>query len=922
VVPDNTIVLYVTQPRGDSTLGFYEDWNEAIITHELTHILHIDTVRGLPKVARWLMGQVIAPHQLAPAWTVEGYATLQETRHTLGGRGRSALVDMIKRTAVLEDAFPPLGNLDGFQVAPPSGNLRYLFGQDFMQFIADTRGTEKWSEWVRRYGASLPFILPAKRTFGASFVALYREWKAALVERYAAQRAAIEAEGRTEFTLVSPEGEVCASAAWSPDGKHLLYGCSSPKTGGRTYLAGPDGLPEPEEDSKKVPKVPKVVLKSSVARDVAWRGDSAAFAYTTDRTERYSSYDDVALYDLGSKKSRALTLDRRAREADFSPGGERIVVVVNDAQQTQLAVMGADLRVVPITAARDGEVFGGPRFSPDGKWIAVSVGREGRRDLWIYTADGKPWRRVTHDTAIDVDAAWSADGTTLYFTSDRSGVPNVYAVDLRQARLYRVTNVLTGAWAADPHPGGASLAMSVYTKKGARVATMPIDRSTWRDLGDVPRWEGAEGGFLADAGTPQFPGGNVAEPKRKVDEKVDPAYPFRHPVTPYDPVPTLLPPRSWVPVALLATTGTDLGIYAAAYTFGSDVLDHWAYSAYATYRTDANFLGGGGGITYNRWRPVFSMGASTYVTPYGHIYVSPPAVGGATIPSVYPSDQRYWDHRIRASTSAGYPIGSHSGAAVFLATEYRGSKDALPGGTYTPALPTRGWFNRLGGGWRYGKGESYGYSVSPEKARAIGIGMEYTPGWLGSYALDETGQAVAFDQFQVTADWREYITNPWVPNHVLALELTGGATLGSSFRYGSFRLGGSYAEGGITVVPDEWRSIRGFYPATDSGEWFYLGRAEYRLPLWWVDRGVGTFPFFLRNFSGAVFADAGNAFDEAEDADFSSMLLGAGAELRVSFVLGYSWAMTGRLGYAVPVLGNGVRYDSLDAWYASLGTSF
>lgn len=157
---------------------------------------------------------------------------------------------------------------------------------------------------------------------------------------------------------------------------------------------------------------------------------------------------------------------------------------------------------------------------------------------------------------------------------------------------------------------------------------------------------------------------------------------------------------------------------------------------------------------------------------------------------------------------------------------------------------------------------------------------------------------------------------------MLALELTGGATLGSTFRYGSFRLGGSYAEGGITVVPDEWRSLRGFYPASDSGEWFYLGRAEYRAPLWWVDRGVGTFPFFLRNFSGAIFADAGNAFDDASDADLSGLLLGAGAELRASFVLGYSWGMTGRLGYAIPVLGSGVRYDSLDAWYASIGSSF
>ena len=64
VVPANTIVIFVTAPEEDSTLGLYEDWSAAIVTHELAHILHIDTVRGLPRVARWLMGSLISTHQV------------------------------------------------------------------------------------------------------------------------------------------------------------------------------------------------------------------------------------------------------------------------------------------------------------------------------------------------------------------------------------------------------------------------------------------------------------------------------------------------------------------------------------------------------------------------------------------------------------------------------------------------------------------------------------------------------------------------------------------------------------------------------------------------------------------------------------------------------------------------------------------
>ena len=129
IVPQNTIVIFVTAPEEDSTLSLYEDWNSAIITHELTHILHISTVRGAPAVVRAIMGSLISTHQVSPGWIVEGYATFEETRQTGAGRGRSAMVDMVKRATILEDRFPPLGNMDGFQALPPGGNLRYLFGQ-------------------------------------------------------------------------------------------------------------------------------------------------------------------------------------------------------------------------------------------------------------------------------------------------------------------------------------------------------------------------------------------------------------------------------------------------------------------------------------------------------------------------------------------------------------------------------------------------------------------------------------------------------------------------------------------------------------------------------------------------------------------------------------------------------------------------
>ncbi|MFN7144110.1 MAG: hypothetical protein ACK4YP_10055, partial [Myxococcota bacterium] len=485
VVPQNTIVIFVTAPEDDSTLALYEDWNAAIVTHELAHILHIDTVRGAPRALRWLMGSLISTHQVSPGWIVEGYATFQETRHTVAGRGRNAQVDMIKRAAVLEDRFPPLGNMDGYQVLPPGGNLRYLFGQDFIQFIADSTGAEKWTEWVRRYGASVPYLLPAKKIFGKSFVRLHKEWKAHLEERYGAQAARIRSEGLTDFTFLTGEDESCGTPAWSPDGKTLAYSCTSPKTGGRVWLAPADGGERKE------------VLEGKSARNIAWRADGKAFAFSSAHTVGlYNVFEDVYLYDVEDDELKSLTRGERARDPSFSPDGARMVLVTNERQQTQLEVLTIDQQLRPLTDHTDHTQYSTPRWSPDGRLLAVSKWQDGLRDLWLYTPDGAPWRRLTADAALDRDPTWSSDGKWLYFTSDRSGVPNVYAVEIATERLYRVTNVVNGAYGPAPHPDGKRLVFQYFTTAGTRLAETPLDPSKWKDLGLLPRAPGQAVGPL------------------------------------------------------------------------------------------------------------------------------------------------------------------------------------------------------------------------------------------------------------------------------------------------------------------------------------------------------------------------------------------------------------------------------------------
>ena len=63
---------------------------------------------------------------------------------------------------------------------------------------------------------------------------------------------------------------------------------------------------------------------------------------------------------------------------------------------------------------------GAPHFSPDGRQIVWSSGRNGDQfDVWKMNADGSDQTRLTFNPQVDGRASWSPDGTRIAFETTR-----------------------------------------------------------------------------------------------------------------------------------------------------------------------------------------------------------------------------------------------------------------------------------------------------------------------------------------------------------------------------------------------------------------------------------------------------------------------------------------------------------------------
>jgi TolB protein len=118
----------------------------------------------------------------------------------------------------------------------------------------------------------------------------------------------------------------------------------------------------------------------------------------------------------------------------------RWLLYVSGAGESTHEIWRLDLESLALQQLTANDAFDiTPAWSPDGTSIVFASNRTGDYEIWHMDADGDPVHRVTQHNGLDTGPVWSPDGHWLAFESNRAGDVQIWIMPTAGGEAQRVS---------------------------------------------------------------------------------------------------------------------------------------------------------------------------------------------------------------------------------------------------------------------------------------------------------------------------------------------------------------------------------------------------------------------------------------------------------------------------------------------------
>jgi hypothetical protein len=455
-LPFNLIGVFLAPPDEGELLE-NSAWLDLLLVHEFTHAVHLDKMRGAPRVLRTLFGRMPLwfPNIFNPVWAIEGLAVYEESDAAAGrGRLHGPMFEAWLR-AERAQGFVSLAELNANGRALPLSK-QYLYGAYFYEFLARRHGAQAPRGFVERYSGNIVPRLNSNpvRLTGKKMGPLWEEFLTDLAAQVDAMPASIGAKREPEVLgerLAGPLFDI-SSVATLPDGAVLAV-LDDGLHRAQLVRVSPDGRQRTLADVN----TPARISVASDGRVLVAQPDLC--------NTHYLSFDLYALRDGGGL--RQLTYCAHLRRAVHAGSG--IVALQLDAGNTRLVALdaqGRNLRVLheapPGTDLID--------VAADGRAVSFISRREGHWSLLqLDIDDPAAVRTLARRTAPMTELRQGARGLEVLMVE--AGVYNVWR--LEGETWQRLTQSDTAVVAQGGSASDGSLATASIVHGGYELRRLP-----------------------------------------------------------------------------------------------------------------------------------------------------------------------------------------------------------------------------------------------------------------------------------------------------------------------------------------------------------------------------------------------------------------------------------------------------------------